>query len=110
MSLLDGYFVPWFLFALWDFGECDGCVGLFFLACSADVFTGNPCWCWRLGYWSELEEERMGGEVLHDLWGMESERRGRPQQISCYRARNETWRMDLRRGMVVPLANLLLES
>ena len=27
-----------------------------FLACLAGVFPGNACWCWRLGYWGELEE------------------------------------------------------
>lgn len=30
------------------FRECDDCVLHVLLICSADVFTGNACWYWRL--------------------------------------------------------------
>jgi hypothetical protein len=29
LSFLSECFVPWFLFLLWTFGECDGCVTCF---------------------------------------------------------------------------------
>lgn len=38
--LLGGCFVPFFMFPLWIFGECDGCLFSVFLACSAGVFIG----------------------------------------------------------------------
>lgn len=60
------------------------------LVCLTCVFTGIACWCSRLGYWDELEEERLEEKSLCDLLGMGSEWKGRPQQVSYYRAGNDT--------------------
>lgn len=43
--------------------------GPVFLTCSADVFTGNPCWCWRLGYWDDLGKGRMEEKFFMMYWG-----------------------------------------
>jgi hypothetical protein len=64
--LLVGCFVPWFLFPLWIFRECNSCVLPLFLACSADVFTGDTCCCW-----DELEKGKLekNAFVIHWEWG-----------------------------------------
>ena len=82
-SLLSGHFVPWFLFLLWIFGECDNRVLPVFLSCPAGTLTGDACWCWSLGYWEELREGRRGGEGLCELRRMRLEGTGRPQQEGC---------------------------
>lgn len=38
------------------------------LACSVGVFTGNVCWCWRLGHWGELGEERWEEKIFVTHW------------------------------------------
>lgn len=65
------------------------CVMPVFLVCSSGMCTSNACWCWRLGYWDELGEGRFE-ESLCDPLGMESDRKVRPQQVFCYRDRDET--------------------
>lgn len=54
--LLGGHFIPWFLSPFWILGEYDDGVLPGFLVGSTGVFTGNACWCWKLGYWEVLDE------------------------------------------------------
>lgn len=49
--------------------ECDDYVLPLFLACSAGVFTGNSCQCWRLGYFNELGEGRFEEKFFAIHWG-----------------------------------------
>lgn len=37
--------------------------------CSAGVFLVDACWCWRLGWWDEMGEERFREKVLVNQWG-----------------------------------------
>lgn len=47
------------------------CMVVHFLACSAAVFPGNVCLCWRLGSWDEFGEGRLEEKVfvIHCGWG-----------------------------------------
>ena len=67
--LLGRHFISWFLSPFWILEECDNGVLPGFLDCSAGVFTGNGCWCWRLGYWELLEEWRLEQNVFLISWG-----------------------------------------
>lgn len=47
------------------------CMVVHFLACSAAVFPGNVCFCWRLGSWDEFGKGRLEEKVfvIHCGWG-----------------------------------------
>jgi hypothetical protein len=34
------------------------------LASSTSVLTGNVFWCWKLGYWDELGEGKLGDKMM----------------------------------------------
>lgn len=57
----------------------------------------SACWCWRLGSWEEMGGRKVGGECLCDLLGMGSERKEKPQQVSCYRPGDATGGLDLKK-------------
>lgn len=64
-----------------------------FLAFSIGLFTANVYWCWRLGHWDEMEEERLEEKVLAVSRGWDQ--RGKENRL-YYRAGGETWGLDLR--------------
>lgn len=76
LPLLGGCIVPWFLFDLWIFGEWAlpvflvALVGVFRLVCSQG-------YCWRLGYWDEFGEGKLGREEHSDLVGIDGVREER---------------------------------
>lgn len=92
------------------------------MLCDA-CFPGLLSWCvhsecllvLEAGILGGVGRGYVGGEVLCDLLGMESDRKGRSQQGSHFRAGDETgggwgWVLDLRssrRGMGMLLAYLL---
>lgn len=55
-------------------------VASFPISCSVGMFSGNACWYWRMGSWDDGRE--VGGEGLCDLLEIDSERKGRPQQVT----------------------------
>jgi hypothetical protein len=40
-----------------------------FLVCSDSVFTRIACWCWELGYWDEMGQEKLEEKVFVICWG-----------------------------------------
>ena len=73
-----------------DFRRVGGCVllsgklccGALFLACSAGVFQGYACCCWRLGYWDELEEGKLEEKIFVIHWALCQ--RGKSEQSRCF--------------------------
>lgn len=58
-------------------------------ACAVGVFPVNTCWCWRLGGAGERKSGRWR-DLCDDPLGMGLDGKGRPQQVSYCRARDET--------------------
>lgn len=76
-----GCFVPWFLFALWIFGECNDSVLLVHLMCSQGM-------SFVFGVWGSLAEVTFGASVsVHWIIGVG--------------VRNKTWSKDDVRGWSV---------
>jgi hypothetical protein len=57
------------LFPFWILREYNDSVFPVFLACSAGMFTGNACQCWRLRYQDNLREGRLEEKVLVVCYG-----------------------------------------
>lgn len=49
-------FIPCFLFPCWILREHYGCMFPVLSPCLVGMFTGDFCWCWRLGCREESEE------------------------------------------------------
>lgn len=74
------------------FSESDVCMLPVVLICSDTMFTGNSCWCLRLGHWNELGQE---GWSWRSLWSTEG------------RIREERWNKNKNRFSVAELVRRL---
>ena len=61
--------VDFWICLCWILREYNDSVFPVFLACSAGMFTGNACQCWRLRYQDNLREGRLEEKVLVVCYG-----------------------------------------
>lgn len=108
-------FVGWMFHSLVSvsflvFRECVACMLPVFLICSDCVFPGIACWCWRLGYWDELEEERLEEKVFVISWRWGQRGRGDHSRFPTLELEMRLGELDLRirrKGVALPLVYFL---